>query len=132
MGGLCRHAAMRKAKNDMSNITKKMLINVDQPEECRAVVIENGKLAEIIVQHSSQELVKGNIYLGVITRVEPAIEAAFVDFGGKKYGFLPFKDILPESYLQTGERKARTRIQDVLIRGKNCWSRSSRDRKSVV
>lgn len=117
MGGLCRHAAMRKAKNDMSKITKKMLINVDQPEECRAVVIENGKLAEIIVQHSSQELVKGNIYLGVITRVEPAIEAAFVDFGGKKYGFLPFKDILPESYLQTGERKARTRIQDVLIRG---------------
>ncbi len=101
----------------MSKITKKMLINVDQPEECRAVVIENGKLAEIIVQHSSQELVKGNIYLGVITRVEPAIEAAFVDFGGKKYGFLPFKDVLPESYLQTGERKARTRIQDVLVRG---------------
>lgn len=117
MGGLCRHAAMRKAKDYMSKITKKMLINVDQPEECRAVVIENGKLAEIIVQHSSQELVKGNIYLGVITRVEPAIEAAFVDFGGKKYGFLPFKDILPESYLQTGERKARTRIQDVLLRG---------------
>ncbi len=94
-----------------------MLINVDQPEECRAVVIENGKLAEIIVEHSSQELVKGNIYLGVLSRVEPAIEAAFVDFGGKKYGFLPFKDVLPDSYLQTGERKARTRIQDVLVRG---------------
>ncbi len=94
-----------------------MLINVDQPEECRAVVIENGKLAEIIVEHSSQELVKGNIYLGVLSRVEPAIEAAFVDFGGKKYGFLPFKDVLPESYLQTGERKARTRIQDVMVRG---------------
>ena len=94
-----------------------MLINVDQPEECRAVVIENGKLAEIIVQHASQELVKGNIYLGVVTRVEPAIEAAFVDFGGKKYGFLPFKDVLPESYLQTGEKKARTRIQDVMVRG---------------
>jgi len=94
-----------------------MLINVDQPEECRAVVIENGKLAEIIVEHSSQELVKGNIYLGVVSRVEPAFEAAFVDFGGKKYGFLPFKDVLPESYLQTGEKKARTRIQDVLVRG---------------
>ena len=103
----------------MSKITKKMLINVDQPEECRAVVLENGKLAEIIVEHSSQELVKGNIYIGVISRVEPAIEAAFVDFGGKKYGFLPFKDVLPESYLQTGERKARTRIQDVLVRGQH-------------
>ena len=94
-----------------------MLINADQPEECRAVVIENGKLDEIIVEHSSHELVKGNIYLGVVTRVEPAIEAAFVDIGKKKYGFLPFKDVLPESYLQTGEKKARTRIQDVMIRG---------------
>ena len=94
-----------------------MLINADQPEECRAVVIENGKLDEIIVEHSSHELVKGNIYLGVVTRVEPAIEAAFVDIGKKKYGFLPFKDVLPESYLQTGEKKAKTRIQDVIIRG---------------
>lgn len=94
-----------------------MLINVDQPEECRAVVIENGKLDEMIVEHSSHEHVKGNIYLGVVTRVEPAIEAAFVDIGKKKYGFLPFKDVLPESYLQTGERKARTRIQDVMVRG---------------
>ncbi len=101
----------------MSKIIRKLLINVDQPEECRAVVIENGKLDEIIVEHSSHELVKGNIYLGVVTRVEPAIEAAFVDIGRKKYGFLPFKDVLPESYLQTGERKARTRIQDVMVRG---------------
>ena len=101
----------------MSKINRKMLINVDQPEECRAVVIENGKLDEIIVEHSSHEHVKGNIYLGVVTRVEPAIEAAFVDIGKKKYGFLPFKDVLPESYLQTGEKKARTRIQDVMIRG---------------
>ena len=94
-----------------------MLINVDQPEECRAVVIENGKLDEMIVEHSSHEHVKGNIYLGVVTRVEPAIEAAFVDIGKKKYGFLPFKDVLPESYLQTGEKKSRTRIQDVMVRG---------------
>ena len=101
----------------MSKITRKMLINVDQPEECRAVVIENGVLDEIIVEHSSHEHVKGNIYLGVVTRVEPSIEAAFVDIGKKKFGFLPFKDVLPESYLQTGEKKARTRIQDVMVRG---------------
>lgn len=96
---------------------KKLLINAEHPEECRAVVIEDGKLEEYIVEHSSRELLKGNVYLGVITRVEPAIEASFVDFGGKKYGFLPFKDVLPESYLQTGERKAKVRIQDVLVRG---------------
>lgn len=96
---------------------KKLLINAEHPEECRAVVIEDGKIEEYIVEHSSRELLKGNVYLGVITRVEPAIEASFVDFGGKKYGFLPFKDVLPESYLQTGERKAKIRIQDVLVRG---------------
>ena len=97
--------------------TKKLLINADHPEECRAVVLENGKLEEIIVEHSSHELVKGNVYLGVVTRVEPAIEAAFVDIGSKKYGFLSFKDILPESYLQTGEKKSKVRIQDVMVRG---------------
>ncbi len=94
-----------------------MLINADHPEECRAVVLENGIIEDLIVEHSSHEKIKGNIYLGVINRVEPAIEAAFVDIGGKKFGFLPFKDVRRESYLNTGEKKARVRIQDVLVRG---------------
>ncbi len=96
---------------------KKLLINSDQREECRAVILDDGKLEEVVIEHSARELVKGNVYLGVISRVEPAIEAAFVDFGGRKFGFLPFKDVLKESYLQTGERKAKIRIQDVLVRG---------------
>ena len=96
---------------------KKLLINADHREECRAVILDDGKLEEVVIEHSARELVKGNVYLGVISRVEPAIEAAFVDFGGKKFGFLPFKDVLRESYLQTGERKAKVRIQDVLVRG---------------
>ena len=94
-----------------------MLINADHPEECRAVIVEDGKLDEFIVEHSTQERLKGNVYLGVIARVEPAIEAAFVDFGGRKFGFLPFKDVRKESYLPTLEKKAKTRIQDVLVRG---------------
>ena len=94
-----------------------MLINADHPEECRAVVLEDGKIEDLIVEHASHEKIKGNIYLGVINRVEPAIEAAFVDIGGKKFGFMPFKDVRKESYLQTGEKKARVRIQDVLVRG---------------
>ena len=96
---------------------KLMIINTDQPEECRVVILQDGKIENFIVEHASNEQIKGNIYLGVINRVEPAIEAAFVDFGGKKYGFLPFKDVLRESYIQTGEKKARVRIQDVLVRG---------------
>ena len=94
-----------------------MLISADHPEEVRAVIVENGKLEEFIVEHSGQELLKGNVYLGVISRVEPGIEAAFVDIGWKKFGFLPFKDVLRENYIQTGEKKAKIRIQDVLIRG---------------
>jgi len=96
---------------------KLMLINADQPEECRVVILDDGKVEELIVEHASHEQIKGNIYLGTINRVEPSIEAAFLDIGGKKFGFLPFKDVRRDSYLRTGEKKARTRIQDVLVRG---------------
>ncbi|MFQ5450148.1 MAG: Rne/Rng family ribonuclease [Nitrospinaceae bacterium] len=96
---------------------KLMLINADHPEECRAVLLENGKVEDLIVEHASHEQIKGNVYLATINRVEPSIEAAFLDIGGRKFGFLPFKDVRKDSYLHTGEKKARTRIQDVLVRG---------------
>ncbi len=111
---------------------RSMMINADHPEECRAVILEDGKVEDYIVEHSSREKIKGNIYLGVINRIEPAIEAAFVDIGGKKYGFLPFKDILKENYINTGEKKARVRIQDVLVRGQKLLvqvTKESRDHK---
>jgi ribonuclease E len=119
---------MRKTKSGK----KVMLINSQHPEECRAVVLDNNIIEDYIVEHSSKEQIKGNIYLGVINRVEPSIEAAFVDFGGKKYGFLPFKDVLKESYVHTGEKKAKVRIQDVLIRGQRIAvqvAKESRDAK---
>jgi len=109
-----------------------MLINAQHSEECRAVVLDNNIIDNYIVEHSSREQIKGNIYLGVINRVEPSIEASFVDFGGKKYGFLPFKDVLKESYVHTGEKKAKVRIQDVLIRGQRIVvqvAKESRDAK---
>jgi ribonuclease E len=105
-------------KRELEKMPKKiMLINADHPEECRVVILEDGKVDELIVEHASHEQIKGNIYLAVINRVEPAIEAAFLDIGGKKFGFLPFKDVRKDSYLQTGEKKAKVRIQDVLVRG---------------
>jgi len=109
-----------------------MMINRDHPEVCRAVILEDGRINDYIVENVSQEKIKGNIYLGVINRVEPAIEAAFVDIGGNKYGFLPFKDVLKESYVDTGEKKARVRIQDVLVRGQQILvqvAKESRDAK---
>ena len=119
---------MRKTKTSK----KVMLINAQHPEECRVVVLDNNVIQDYIVEHSSREQIKGNVYLGVINRVEPSIEAAFVDFGGKKYGFLPFKDVLKESYIHTGEKKAKLRIQDVLIRGQRILvqvAKESRDAK---
>ena len=76
-----------------------MMINRDHPEVCRAVILEDGKIIDYIVENVSQEKIKGNIYLGVINRVEPAIEAAFVDIGGSKYGFLPFKSFLDKFFM---------------------------------
>jgi len=105
---------MKQTKIEKS---RKMLINADHPEECRVVIVENGKLEELIVEHATRENIKGNVYKGVITRVEPAFEAAFVDIGRKKFGFLPFKDVRRESYLKTREKKAKMRIQDVLVKG---------------
>ena len=108
------------------------MINRDHAEVCRAVILEDGRINDYIVENVSQEKIKGNIYLGVINRVEPAIEAAFVDFGGNKYGFLSFKDVLKESYTDTGEKKARVRIQDVLVRGQEILvqvAKESRDAK---
>ncbi len=109
-----------------------MLINAQHAEECRAVILNNNVIDDYIVEHSSKEQIKGNVYLGVINRVEPSIEAAFVDFGNKKFGFLPFKDVLKESYVHTGEKKAKIRIQDVLMRGQKILvqvAKESRDAK---
>jgi ribonuclease E len=111
---------------------KVMLINAQQDEECRAVILNNNVIDDYIIEHSSREQIKGNVYLGVINRVEPSIEAAFVDFGGKMFGFLPFKDVLRESYVHTGEKKAKVRIQDVLMKGQQILiqvTKESRDAK---
>lgn len=133
---------MIKTKNDVtktkSDVTKTksgkkvMLINAQNDEECRAVILNNNVIDDYIVEHSSREQIKGNVYLAVINRVEPSIEAAFVDFGGKKFGFLPFKDVLRESYVHTGEKKAKVRIQDVLMNGQKILvqvTKESRDAK---
>ena len=110
---------MKKDTSTKKSVKKVMLINAQHPEECRAVILKDNSIDDYVVEHSSREQIKGNVYLGVINRVEPSIEAAFVDFGYNKFGFLPFKDVLRESYCHTGEKKAKTRIQDVLMRGQN-------------
>ena len=77
---------------------KEMLINVLQPEECRIAIVENGVLEELYVERSSQESYVGNIYKGRIVNIEPSIQAAFVDFGIGRNGFLHVSDVDPAYY----------------------------------
>src|SRR5580692_5431965 len=77
---------------------KEMLINVLQSEECRIAIVEDGVLEELYVERSSQESYVGNIYKGRIVNIEPSIQAAFVDFGIGRNGFLHVSDVDPAYY----------------------------------
>ena len=77
---------------------KEMLINVLQPEECRIAIVEDGQLEELYVERASQETYVGNIYKGRIVNIEPSIQAAFVDFGIGRNGFLHVSDVDPVYY----------------------------------
>src|SRR4051794_35984969 len=85
---------------------KEMLINVLQPEEIRIAIIEDGVLEELYVERTSHESYVGNIYKGRIVNIEPSIQAAFVDFGVGRNGFLHVSDVEPTYYrhLEPGGR----------------------------
>ncbi len=79
-----------------------MLINVSQPEECRIAIVEDGILEELYIERSSQDNYVGNVYKGVVVNLEPTIQAAFIDFGVGRNGFLHISDVEPQYYRQAG------------------------------
>lgn len=81
---------------------KEMLINVSQPEECRIAIVEDGALEELYIERASQDNYVGNIYKGRIVNLEPSIQAAFVDFGVGRNGFLHISDVEPQYFRQGG------------------------------
>ena len=81
---------------------QEMLINVAQPEECRIAIVEDGILEELYIERTSQDNYVGNIYKGKVVNLEPSIQAAFVDFGVGRNGFLHISDIEPQYYRQGG------------------------------
>jgi ribonuclease E len=81
---------------------QEMLINVAQPEECRIAIVEDGMLEELYVERTSQGNFVGNIYKGKIVNLEPSIQAAFVDFGVGRNGFLHISDVEPQYFRQGG------------------------------
>ncbi len=86
----------------MDQMKQEMLINVSQPEECRIAIMEDGVLEELYVERTSQDNHVGNIYKGRIVNIEPSIQAAFVDFGVGRNGFLHISDVEPQYYRQGG------------------------------
>src|SRR2546423_16126 len=84
---------------------KEMLINVLQPEECRIAILEDGVLEELYVERTSHENYVNNIYKGRIVNIEPSIQAAFVDFGVGRNGFLHVSDVEPAYYRHLERRR---------------------------
>nr|WP_322939083.1 ribonuclease E [Pseudomonas sp. s4] len=95
---------------------KRMLINATQPEELRVALVDGQKLYDLDIESGAREQKKANIYKGRITRVEPSLEAAFVDFGSERHGFLPLKEISRE-YFSKAPEGGRVNIKDVLKEG---------------
>lgn len=88
-------------------MTKRMLIDSSHAEETRVVIMEDNTLLEYDSELSGQRTLKGNIYLAKITRVEPSLQAAFVDYGGNRHGFLPFSEIHPDYFrIPVADREA--------------------------
>jgi ribonuclease E len=107
-------------KKEGAGPSLKLLINSDEPEECRIVLLENGKVESFHVETVSREQTKGNIYKGKITAVEANLQAAFVDIGTGKNGFLPFSDIHPEYYSKEVDSNTHWKdlaIQEVVSKG---------------
>ena len=95
---------------------KRMLINATQPEELRVALVDGQKLYDLDIESGAREQKKSNIYKGRITRIEPSLEAAFVDFGAERHGFLPLKEISRE-YFARDPGPGRINIKDVLREG---------------
>ncbi|WP_226703015.1 ribonuclease E [Microbulbifer elongatus] len=97
---------------------KRMLINATQPEELRVALVDGQWLYDLDIENRTREQKKANIYKGKITRVEPSLEAAFVDYGADRHGFLPLKEISREYFLkQPKDIEGRIKIKDVVKEG---------------
>ncbi len=92
---------------------KKMLIDASHPEETRVVVVRDNKIEEFDYESATRKQLKGNIYLAKVTRVEPSLQAAFVDYGGNRHGFLAFSEIHPDYYqIPVADREALLREEE--------------------
>lgn len=107
---------------------KRMLFNATQSEELRVAIVDGQKLIDLDIETAGKEQCKSNIYKGVITRIEPSLEAAFVNYGTERHGFLPFKEVA-RSYFQNDPENGRARIQEVLKEGQELIVQVDKDER---
>ena len=112
---------------------KRMLINATHPEELRVAIVDGQRLVDLDIEHKSREQRKSNIYKAKITRVEPSLEAVFVDYGGERHGFLPFKEIAKEYHKDGGKKSdggGRPNIRDVIKEGQEIVVQIEKEERS--
>jgi len=109
---------------------KRMLFNATQQEELRVAIVDGQKLVDLDIESASREQRKSNIYKGLITRIEPSLEAAFVDYGEERHGFLPFKEV-SRSYFKPDIDVGRARIQDALREGQEVIVQIEKDERGT-
>ncbi len=106
---------------------KRMLFNATQPEELRVAIVDGQKLIDLDIETAGKEQRKSNIYKAVITRIEPSLEAAFVEYGGNRHGFLPFKEVSPLYYNQAAGN--RPSIKEALREGQELLVQVEKDER---
>ncbi len=107
---------------------KRMLFNATQSEELRVAIVDGQKLIDLDIESAGKEQRKSNIYKGIITRIEPSLEAAFVDYGTDRHGFLPFKEVARSYFLNDADH-GKARIQDVLKEGQELIVQVDKDER---
>jgi ribonuclease E len=98
---------------------RKMFVNAADPEVFRVAIVEEGQLEELALESSSREPTKANIYKGIVANIEPSLQAAFVNYGGERHGFLPLSEVHPDYFQEKPQSKAKTKIQRVLRKGQD-------------
>jgi ribonuclease E len=107
---------------------KRMLFNATQAEELRVAIVDGQKLIDLDIESAGKEQRKSNIYKAIITRIEPSLEAAFVEYGGSRHGFLPFKEVSPINYLNQ-EGSGRPSIKEALREGQELLIQVEKDER---
>ena len=108
---------------------KRMLFNATQTEELRVAIVDGQKLIDLDIETAGKEQRKSNIYKGVITRIEPSLEAAFVDYGNERHGFLPFKEVSRAFFQNPDADPARVTIKEALREGQELIVQVDKDER---